>query len=521
MAESASSVRAGKAFVEISAKDGLLVRGLKGAEKKLKAWGESIQGIGQKVAAAGLIATGGFIASLKMFANEGDALAKMSQRTGLAVETLSALGYAAEQSGSDLDSLEKGIKHVQKEGGDASLGGLMAIADELAAIEDPGERAARAMQIFGKSGTDLLPLMDKGGAGMRELMTRAEELGVVMGNDAAQAAVVMGDNLGDVFKQAKAAAISIGAQLAPVVNDLAVRVQRYMKQAIDWIKANQQTIVLAAKVAVAVTAVGGALIAIGIALKTAAIAAGALVAAFTFIVTPIGMAVTAFAAIVAAIESVSSAFGSIGGIAVEAIKGIVAALANGDIEAATTVLTTSLTLIWERWSVGLQIIFEELKDRILVVLGEIKMVALEAAEMLGIISPAERNRGINNTQGAAKQRRKELDDRMTALQAAAEITLNKARTDRDAAVSRAMAPGATGITGPSSVDQARTDMYDSMKAAAFRGTFNKYNMRGLAGGSQSQVVEKKIEKNTNDAAKNLVEAVKLLGDIKLRLPVWG
>lgn len=521
MAESASSVKAGKAYVEIGAKDSLLVRGLKNAEGKLKAWGESIQGIGQKVAAAGLIATGGFVASLKMFATEGDALAKMSQRTGLAVETLSALGYAAEQSGSDLESLERGIKKIQKDGGDASIGGLMAIADELAAIEDPGERAARAMELMGKSGTDLLPLMDKGAAGMQELMARAQELGVVMGNDAAQAAVVMGDNLGDVFKQAKAAAIAVGAQLAPVVNDLAVKVQRYMKQAIDWIKANQQTIVLAAKVAVAVTAVGGALIGTGIALKAAAVAAGALGAAIKFIITPIGMAVTAFAAIVTAIESVSGAFGSLGGIAGEAVNGVVAALANGDIEAATKVLTTSLTLIWERWSVGLQIIWEELKNSFFSWVDDMKMGALEVADMLGIISPAERNRGINNTQGAAKQRRKELDDRMTALQEAAEITLKQARTERDAAVSRAIAPGAPGITGPSSESQARKDMYDQLKAASFRGTFNKYNMRGLSAGSGSQVVEKKIEKNTSDAAKNLVEAVKLLGDIKLRLPVWG
>src|SRR5207237_488386 len=134
------------------------------------------------------------------FAESGDQIAKMARRTGVSAEALSELGFAAEQSGQNIDVLEQTLKKMQKTIGGAELksgeaAGLTSfegklahlgltisdlkdlapdqqfesIADRIAAIPDPTQRAAAAMEIFGKSGTALLPLMEKGAAGIRAL----------------------------------------------------------------------------------------------------------------------------------------------------------------------------------------------------------------------------------------------------------------------------------------------------------------------------------------------------------------
>ena len=50
----------------------------------------------------------------KVFADMGSDMVDMSQRTGVSVEALSELGFAAEQSGADMGTLEGSLKKMQK-----------------------------------------------------------------------------------------------------------------------------------------------------------------------------------------------------------------------------------------------------------------------------------------------------------------------------------------------------------------------------------------------------------------------
>ena len=108
------SIRAGRAFVELFADDTKLVRGLRAAEKRLKAFGASVQSIGTKVFGLGAAAIAPLLATTNVFSEMGDQLAKMSVRTGISVEALSELGYAAQQSGTDMETLEGGVRKLQK-----------------------------------------------------------------------------------------------------------------------------------------------------------------------------------------------------------------------------------------------------------------------------------------------------------------------------------------------------------------------------------------------------------------------
>lgn len=189
-------IRAGRAFVELGVND-KLTSALKAAEKRLRAFGSSVRDIGLKLFAVGSAVTGAFLTTAKIFSDVGDALDKMAGRTGVGVEALSEIGFAAEQSGADMETLEKGLRAMQRtivEAGSGSktaadaLGRLglsvdellalsperqfKAIADQLARVTDPTIRAATALDIFSRAGTQLLPLMAEGAAGIEALHLR-------------------------------------------------------------------------------------------------------------------------------------------------------------------------------------------------------------------------------------------------------------------------------------------------------------------------------------------------------------
>src|SRR5580704_17777237 len=117
----AGDIRAGKATVELFADNNALSRGLKAADAQLKSWGKSITKVGTSLAALGSASMAADMAKLTAafgaaveFGNIGAELEHMSQRTGIAVESLSLLKFAAEQSGIGLEDLETGIKRMQK-----------------------------------------------------------------------------------------------------------------------------------------------------------------------------------------------------------------------------------------------------------------------------------------------------------------------------------------------------------------------------------------------------------------------
>ena len=273
------AIRAGRAFVELFANDKRLVRGLKAASAKLKAWGAGVTAMGRKVFAGGLALAAPLAAATKTFAAMGDTVAKMSLRTGISAESLSELGFAAEQSGSDLQTLEKGVRTMQRSINDAGRGlstqvdaledlGLKyedladlspdqqfkLFADHLSRIEDPSKRAALAMMLLGRAGTQLLPLMQDGAAGIEALQKQARELGLTISTEDANAAAALTDAMNILWRVFKQGVFVIGSALGPLLKEFAERVAGVIKRVSDWIKQNKNLIVTIFKVAAAMPA---------------------------------------------------------------------------------------------------------------------------------------------------------------------------------------------------------------------------------------------------------------------------
>lgn len=391
-------IRAGRAFVELFADDTKLVRGLKAAEKRLQAFGAGVRSLGTQLFGLGAAAVAPLVATTQVFASLGDQLAKTSSRTGISVEALSELGYAAEQSGADLTTLEGGVRKMQKflvEAANGSQGAASTLkslgvqfselaglspdqqfellADRLAQIENPAARAALAMEVFGKTGTSLLPLMQDGARGIEALKQQARDLGLVISTEDAKAAETFGDTLDDLWKVLKSGAFAIGAALAPLLQDLATQAIRVAKVTADWIRQNKGLIVTVFKVAAGVAAGGAALVALGSLISGVGSAFGLAATAITGVGTILGGLATVFGVILSPLGLVTAAVIGLGGYllyvsgvgaqalgwlseqfqglkttALAAWQGISDALAAGDIGLAAKVLWLTLKMEWQR-----------------------------------------------------------------------------------------------------------------------------------------------------------------------------
>ncbi len=217
-------------------------RGLGGLTDTAKSVNGVLANLGVAVSVAGLTAM------VKSAIDTGDALDEMSQRVGVSVETLSVWKPAAEQSGVSGESFEKGLRKLSTTMLEAATGSedaargfsavgvefknqdgtlratdqvLLDLAERFKAMPDGAEKTALAVQLFGKSGAELIPFLNQGRDGINELAAEMQALGVQMSSETAAQA----GNFNDALDKLKLATTSIGnqiiASLLPALNDMA------------------------------------------------------------------------------------------------------------------------------------------------------------------------------------------------------------------------------------------------------------------------------------------------------------
>lgn len=240
-------------------------------------WSSGLRGAIGPLNAVAAVITGMAAAAVNQFSTFGDEIDKMRSRTGLTAVELSQLSHAAGLSDTSLGSLQNGLTKMQRFMREASQGGATAtgvlnelglsaeqlqsatnneklglFADALARIDDPGQRAAVAMDIFGKGAVDLLPLLAGGSAGLRQMTDEADRLGLTMTDEAASSAALLNDTIGRLKGTLGGLVTTVGADLAPMVISV-------VSQFTEWVAQNRGLIVLLAKTAIVMASVVGAL----------------------------------------------------------------------------------------------------------------------------------------------------------------------------------------------------------------------------------------------------------------------
>ncbi len=374
-----NAIRAGRAFVELFAEAKPLVRGLRNAERDLKRYGANVAKIGAGMIAASAAIAAPLALSARAFAETGDQIAKMARRTSFTVESLSELGFAADRSGTSIESLETSIRRMQRtihnagRGLSTSTEALAAlglsferldgmrpdaqfalIADKLGQVQDATTRAALAMEVFGRSGTELLPLIE---ADMARLQARARALGLTIATEDATAAEKLKDAFTDLRAVVKRLQFAIGAAFAESLGRALERITQAIVAVREFVDRNRALVMLSISAAIALAGVGAALVSLGLALKVAGIGMGVLAGLFGFILSPIGLVVAAVAGLgyalvrytdigKAALAALVERFGTLLAFARATVGGIADALSSGDIGKAADVLWAALKFAW-------------------------------------------------------------------------------------------------------------------------------------------------------------------------------
>jgi hypothetical protein len=281
---SSSGIKAGRAYVELFLKD-TLPKGLEAAQRRLAAWAKGLAVIGGGMQAMSASVLTPLLAAAHDFAGQGSALNDLNAATGVSVEELSALNFAAEQTGTSLEGLHGALKGLAKFTGLVNGGSKQAaktlqalgisssaflaatptqrlamIADGLDKIKDPGLRASFAMKTLGKAGEAMLPMLAGGSAGLKELTDRAAELGIVITGEEAAKADALGDSWDELGRVWRTISFVVGAALADSLQTIISVVLTASVATIDFVRNNQWLIVTLASAAVVLGIVGGVLL---------------------------------------------------------------------------------------------------------------------------------------------------------------------------------------------------------------------------------------------------------------------
>lgn len=243
----------GKAFIEIRGDSSSLAKDTQSAGSTILA---ALKSFGPAIAAA----VGGWslAAAIKDAANFGDEMYKTSQKIGILVRELSSLKYMADLSGTSMTGLTTGIRNLSRVTLEAATGSKEAkaafsmlgieirnqegslksnnvllgdIAEKFKSMPDGATKTALAMQLLGRSGTDMIPMLNQGRAGLEAARQEAEAFGVVIGKQFAQDAEKFNDNIGRMGKLAQGVGLAIAKELIPALNRFLERIIEVWKQA--------------------------------------------------------------------------------------------------------------------------------------------------------------------------------------------------------------------------------------------------------------------------------------------------
>lgn len=152
--------------------------------------------------AFGAISTAAIVGAFKQTVEFHDELGRGAIQSGIATKAYTELAFAARQNDVGHEALANSLKkmHVAlseaNSGGKAQLATLRAlgisldgirklepdrqfelIADQISRIQDPADRTRAAVELFGKSGAELLPMFSQGAEGIRKAREEAVRFG--------------------------------------------------------------------------------------------------------------------------------------------------------------------------------------------------------------------------------------------------------------------------------------------------------------------------------------------------------
>lgn len=218
-------------------------------------------------AALGVFAGGAALRGISRLTQEGlrsaDSLGKQADRLGVAAKNLQAYRNAADLAGVSQQELEKGLARLNRSIGDVKnglitesspvfkaferLGVTMEdlqsqspeqvferLVDKLGGINDTATQGALAMQLFGRSGQQLITLFNGGLAGIEESRKLLDDLGLSLDRIDAKKVENANDAMARLSQVADAAKQRLAVELAPAIEGVFTRLVEAGREGEDF-----------------------------------------------------------------------------------------------------------------------------------------------------------------------------------------------------------------------------------------------------------------------------------------------
>jgi hypothetical protein len=221
--------------------------------KTVATWNAAGAAIGAGITAA----VTGMSALVGKALENADNLSKLSQKVGMSTESLSALQYQAGLAGVSMETLESSIVKFSKNVTLAATGSkeqaaafnamgialkdaqgnlrptdqlLGELANKFAGYKDGAGKATLAQIAFGKTGADLIPLLNEGAKGMKDAAEEAAAYGRIVSGPAAEAAETFNDNVDRVKGAVEGFANQVMERMAPGLASMSEKLADGAKQ---------------------------------------------------------------------------------------------------------------------------------------------------------------------------------------------------------------------------------------------------------------------------------------------------
>ncbi len=189
-------------------------------------------------------------------AEEADALGDLADRTGMATDEIEKLGYIAKLSGTSQETLMHGLRHLDKTLGEVAQGskqqvetfaklGISAygmngklkttqellpdVARAFAKIPGHAQKTAYAMQLFGRAGQELLPMLEKGPDALEAMRKELELIGGITSESFLKAGSDYADNVDKLTAAWKGVRQAISGPIIDAINKISAGFLQWWK----------------------------------------------------------------------------------------------------------------------------------------------------------------------------------------------------------------------------------------------------------------------------------------------------
>ncbi len=186
-------------------------------------------GAAMVAALAGNLTAGNLIRMTEAAIDAADAMGKLAQKSGIAVEALSGLSFAARMGDLSSEEFANALKFLNKTMAETGRGTedtdarLMELADQFAAMEDGPQKAKLALDNFGKAGVQLIPFLNQGSEAIRKQREEAKAFGLVINQEFADNADRFNDNMFRIKSSVQGLFLAVAEQLLPTIIQLQER----------------------------------------------------------------------------------------------------------------------------------------------------------------------------------------------------------------------------------------------------------------------------------------------------------